>query len=354
MWITRERRRSAVALATGWLLMVCAAPARAQTITLATSGGLTIGGSNPSWSTGFGAVNGLGLGTPATGVTVLAATNGVLYTTPYGIVVSGASNGSKARVSAYVSTNFTPSAILSVYSCTASCSTAANYTAVSTSSATPTDIIPSPGVSSNGTVTAWLGLFVSNQNGGSAYTGNASATVTLQTFKGSTLKDTDTVALNNPLEQVQTALSLALATASGGRTVSTASDFALDYGSVNGLGIAPGTGLTVTSASGGVVYSTPYQLQPNFAGFSSTNGTLQAYVKTDFFYPAQFQLFDSANNSTFTALSKVSGTPTVLTSSAASASTVTRYLGLFVSNSNGPTIFTGSDNATVTFTLVVP
>jgi hypothetical protein len=354
MWITRVQRRLTVTVATGWVLMVCAAPARAQTITLATSAGLTIGGSNPSWSTGFGAMNGLGLGTPATGVTVLSATNGVLYTTPYGIVVSGSSNGSKARVNAYVSSNFTPSAILSVYSCTASCGSAANYTAISTSSASPTDIIPAPGLSSDQTVTAWLGLFVSNQNGASAYTGSASATITLQTFKNTTLKDTDTLTLNNPLEQVQTALSFALATASGGQTVSAASDFALDYGSVNGLGIAPATGLTVNSASGGVVYSTPYLLQPQFAGFSSTTGTLQAYVGVDFVHPAQLELQDSTNNSTFTALSKIAGSPTVLTSGATSGASLNRYLGVFVSNSNGPTIFTGSDNATVTFTLVVP
>ena len=37
-----------------------------------------------------------------------------------------------------------------------------------------------------------------------------------------------------------------------------------------------------------------------------------------------------------------------------SASAITRYLGLFVADTNGGTVFTGADNATMTFTLVVP
>jgi hypothetical protein len=337
--------------------LLASAPVFAQDVTLSTNAsGITIGGVKPSWSTGFGTVNGLGLGTPGANETILAPSggNGVLYTSPYNIVVTS-STGHATVVRAYVSTNFTHSAILSVYSCTTSCTSGSSYTALSTSSGSPTDIIPSPGLAPQ-TVTRYLGVFVSNQNGAAAFTGSDSATITVLVYDGSnnSLKKTYTLALNNPNETVQTALRLTLATASGGRTISTASDFSLAFGNVNALGISPGSGITVAGVSGGELYGTPYLLKPLFSSFSSTTGTLKAYVSTDFGHPSQLELRDSSSGVTYSALSKSSGSQTLLTSSASSGSTVTRYVGLFVSNTNGGSVFTGADNATVTFTLVVP
>ena len=112
--------------------------------------------------------------------------------------------------------------------------------------------------------------------------------------------------------------------------------------------------MTVADVSGGERYSTPYLLQPSFAGFSSTTATIRAYVSTDFAHPSQLELQDSTSGASFAALSKSAGIPTTLTVAAASGATLTRYLGLFVSGQNGPGVFTGSDNATVTFTLIVP
>ncbi len=106
------------------LIFFAAADVSAQDITLATNAsGITIGGIKPSWSTGFGSVNGLGLGTPGTGETILAVSGGVLYTAPYNIVVT-ANNGHRAVVRAYVSTNFAHSAVLQVYGCVSSCTSA--------------------------------------------------------------------------------------------------------------------------------------------------------------------------------------------------------------------------------------
>ena len=102
------------------------------------------------------------------------------------------------------------------------------------------------------------------------------------------------------------------------------------------------------------LYGTPYLLQPTFAGFSSTSGTLTSYVSTDFVHPSQLELRDSSSGSSYSTISKSSGSQTTFTSSAASASPITRYLGLFVSDTNGGAVFTGADTATVTFTLVVP
>src|SRR5262245_54564229 len=75
-----------------------------QDMSLATNAsGITIAGSKPAWSTGFGAVNGLGLGTPGTGQTILSPSGGggVLYSAPYNIVISGAGNNSRAVVRAF-------------------------------------------------------------------------------------------------------------------------------------------------------------------------------------------------------------------------------------------------------------
>src|SRR5262249_59905257 len=109
----------------------------------------------------------------------------------------------KAVVKAYVSTNFAHNAILQAYSCLASCGSAANYTAMSTNSGSPTDIVPFPG-QHNSTITARLAIFVSSQNGASAFTGTDSATITLFVYDGNTLKHTYTLTLNNPNENVQT------------------------------------------------------------------------------------------------------------------------------------------------------
>jgi hypothetical protein len=336
-------------------MVLAATPAFAQDITLTTNAsGITIGGSPGAWSTGFGSVNGLGVGTPGTGQTILSATGGKLYSSPYDIVITGSTGAIKAVVKAYVSTTFGHSAILQVYSCLSNCGNAANYTAMSTNAGSPTDIVPFPG-QHNSTVTARLAVFVSSQNGASAFTGTDSATITLLVSNGNgPTVHTYTLSLNNPNENVQTAVSLSVAAAAGGRTISAGSDFSLSYGTVNGLGISPGVGLTATSVSGGQLYSTPYLLQPSFSSFSSTTGTLTGYVSTDFAHPSQLELRDSIDGSSFSAISKSSGTQTTFTSSATSTATVTRYLGLFVGGTNGASVFTGADNATVTYTLVVP
>src|SRR5438552_14012703 len=183
------RRIIPKACRTALLLAACLAwviPATAQGVVLTTAaGGFTVSGSNPTFSAGFGNVNGLGIGTPGTGVSVTTSgvTAGALYMTAYNLVVSGAATNKTAVVRAYVSTNFSHSTILQLKSCypSASCSSAASYTTLSTSSAAPTDIIPIAGVL-NGTYTASLALFVSNANGAAAFTGADSATITLQTF----------------------------------------------------------------------------------------------------------------------------------------------------------------------------
>lgn len=326
-------------------------------------GGVAITGTGP-YSSGFGNVNGLGVGTPGAGLTVLTTgvAGGVLYTTPYHLVISGLTLGRTATVDAYVSSNFVHPTILILRSCPygGSCGSAASYTTISLVAGARTPII-STGVG-NGTYTAYLGLFVSATNGASAFTGTDSASVIFRATRTGGTTRTATLNLTNPIQNVQTAVRLLLATAPSGLTVSPGADYAMNFGNVNGLGLGtPSAGLTVVSATGGVIYSTPYLIQPSFSSFLSTTSSVRVYVSTDFLHPSALEARDSAAaGGPYTAISKLSGSPTSITSSASSGSTLTRYLGLFVSASSGPGAFPGTaggsapDSATLTYTLIVP
>jgi hypothetical protein len=333
--------------------------AASATFTLGSApGGITLTQAGTNYSGSFGTVNAMGIGTPAAGVTVIPVAGGAIYLTTYQLTVSGLPNPHTAGVTAYVSTNFAHPTALIMESCpnTSACNTSGAFSAMSTNSATPTTVIGAPGITDS-TVTAGLAIFVPDNNGAAAFAGTDSAVVTL------TMTDlwnnkpvaTLTISLNSPSETLQTSMQLTLATAPGGVTIAAASDYSLSFSNVNGLGISPLAGLTTTSTGGGIVYSTPYLLQPAFSNFSSTTCTLSVYVSSNFAHPAILQADDAnASGRPFTAISTSAGSPTQITTSAASRSSVTRYLGLFVSNINGPSAFTGADTATLTFSLTVP
>jgi hypothetical protein len=320
-------------------------------------GGIGMGGPKNNRRSGFGNVNGLGIN-PAAGATVIAATGGVLYSSPINLQVSGAGAGNPAVVGVRISNNFVHSSLLQAFSCITGCTSAANYTAISlnpASMANDTPVIPSPGLTTNQTVTVFIAVFVSNQNGPLAFSGTDSVQLIYDTYNGANgqLKNTDTLTLNNPNENLQTAVQFTLGTATGGLTISPAADYAANYGNVNGLGIGPGAGLTTASVAGGTVYSTPYLLNPEFSDFSSTTATIKVVLTTNFAHPTVLQLDDSSSSGgPFT---QITTTPVTITSTAGSFSSITRFLGLFVSNTNnGAGAFTGSDTATLTFTMTVP
>lgn len=343
------------------ILFFAAIPATAQTVALALSsaaGGITftVGGGGTRYSSQFGTMNALGLGTPAAGVSVIPIATGALYFSRYQLAISGLPGGHTASVTAAINTNFTHPAALIMQSCPSSsaCTTSGAYSAMSANPGAPTTVVPSSG---NQTVTAGLGIFLPDNNGGTAFTGVDTVRITLtatdlQNGKTSTVE----IRLDTPTgETVQDAVALTLGTAAGGLTVTPASDYSMSFGNVNGLGIGPGTGLTVVSAPGGVIYSTPYLLQPVFADFASTTATIKVFVSTDFVHPAALQLRDAAaSGGPFTAITKTAATAIQITAAAADRSSITRFLGLFVSSANGITAFRGSDNATLTFTLTVP
>ena len=322
-------------------------------------GGVPIAGAGgaSSFQTSFGTLNGLGIGTPTAGVTAIPLSNGTLYITTVGIFPHGGlPNGHNVIVTAYVSTNFGHPSALIVESCpsTSTCSSSGQFSVMSTTSGAQTSVIPAPGDPKGTTATIGVAIFVPDNNGGTAFAGTDSATITytmIDSTNGNVL-ETDPLLLNNPNETLQTAVQLTLGTATGGLTISPANDYAANYGNVNGLGIGPGAGLTTTSVAGGTVYVTPYLLNAAFSDFSSTSATIKVALTTNFAHPTILQLDDSGSSGgPFT---QITTTSLQITNAAADRSSLTRFLGLFVSNINGAGAFTGSDSATLTFTMTVP
>jgi len=329
--------------------------AKAQTLTLSTApGGITILGGGAAFSGSFGTMNALAAGTPSAGMTAIALSNGTLYYTPYNLRVSALGGaGRSASVTAYVSTNFAHPAALIAESCPSgsSCNSSGQYSVLSTSPATPTTVITSLG--NNQTTTAGLAVFVSDNNGASHFAGADTVRITFtitNLFNGR--QKTVTLTLS---ATIQTAVQLTLSTAPGGATITPASDFNLNFGNVNALGIGPGAGFTTSAVAGGMIYHTPYLLNPAFSAMASTTATIKVYVSMNFAHPALLTMNDAtATNGPYTAISTNVGAQTQITNAAANRSTITRYLGLFVSNVNGASAFNGTDTAVLTFTLTVP
>ncbi len=338
-------------------------PAAAQQGTFTVSaapGGITFtGGGGGTLSGQFGTMNALGLGTPATGVTVIPLTNGALYLTHYQINIAGLPNPHQGAVTAFVNSNFTHPAALIMQSCPSSstCNASGNFSAMSLLAGAPTTVIAAPGIN-NQTVTVGLAIFVPDNNGASSFTGTDTARITLTATDTTNNKNfaTAEIRLDTPVgETIQNAVRLTLATATGGLTISPGTDFSVNFGRVNGLGFGPGAGLTTVAAAGGVVYSTPYLLQPAFSSFRSTTATIKTFVSSPFAHPTILILRDAAASAgPYTNIGTTAGTATQITTTAADRGSITRFLGLFVSNTNGATAFQGSDAATLTFTMTVP
>jgi len=338
-----------------------AAPAyTAVNLKLGSAGGLTLTAVGGNYTAAFGTMNALGVGAPSAGLTVIKLSNGALYYTPYQLSVTGGLSGTDtAYVTAYLSANFLHSAALVVESCpsTSGCNASGNYSAMSTNLLSHTPVVPQPGMPKNSPATAGIAIFLPDNNGASAYTGSTDiAVITFTAYKNSdnSVIDTTTLTLNS--NTVQDAVQFQLGTAVSGLTVTPASDYSMNFGNVNALGIGPSAGLTTSAQAGGIIYSTPYNLLPVFSDFSSTTARDKVCVSTTFTHSAILQLEDSSTGSsgTFSNISTACGAATSLMGSAANRSTITRYLGLFVSNVNGATAFNGTDTATLTYTLTVP
>jgi hypothetical protein len=220
-----------------------------------------------------------------------------------------------------------------------------------------TEITVLPTQTAGGNYTAYLGIFVHDFNG--AITSPDSATVNFDVFDA--IHNTTTTVqlkLNNPNVTVQSAVELQLATAASGVTITatgSSPDYTATFGKVNGLGVGvPGAGLSIVTGqvSNGSLYATPYTISPAYSGFSTTSGTKITVYSSGFAHPAILKLYDSGSSgSGYGPISTNSTSPTTITNSVGNGTSITRYLGLFVSNSNGS--YTGSDTATLTYTITV-
>jgi len=135
-------------------------------------------------------------------------------------------------------------------------------------------------------------------------------------------------------------------------------NYLIDFGTVDGLGVSSGNGATRSTSASGALYSTSYLVKPAFSSMTSTTGTVRMYVSANFAHTALLQLQDSSTgaSNSFGAIStnSAAGSQTLISSTAASKASLTRYLGLFVFAVNGASAFVGADNAVITYTLIVP
>lgn len=151
------------------------------------------------------------------------------------------------------------------------------------------------------------------------------------------------------------------AVAAGGGT-----DYSMNFGTVDGLGINAGNCNKFSPATPGVsnaVYWSDYQLTPVFSSQSVSTNTITAQVTTTFGGVANgtsnlIIVRDTANSATLPASAASfstmgSASADTIATNATNGTAITRYVGIAVTPANGASVLTGNQSATVTFTLTV-
>jgi len=164
---------------------------------------------------------------------------------------------------------------------------------------------------------------------------------------------------------VQKAIRLTLSTGTSGTTcaVNTASDYSISFGNVDALGINTPCGAKfdpTTPGTSPAAYYTDYRLTPTFTNQAGTSATVTAYVSSNFATLSSILSVVQANSvpasiGSLTPMSANSGSPTSVGAGLASGTAVTRYVGVQVqpTNSSSSTV-SGSDSATITYTMTIP
>jgi hypothetical protein len=337
------------------LLCLLPSPGRCDLVTLFQSGGVAITTvqSNQRYSAAFGNANGLAAGTPAAGVTAMTSgvTGGALYGSPLAANVRQIQSSNRANVYVRVSTGFAFSN-LTAMACPSGAACGSGGGAYGAIPATTPGYQVASSVPNNGSATFWLGIRVADTNGASASRGASSVVLvfrSVDTTDGSYDECQLTVSTT-----VQSAVRLRL-TSGGGLAFNSgsATDFAVNFGGVNGLGLSPASGLSTAAVAGGHLYSTPYVIQPQYSSQTVTTSTVRFYVNSNFVHPAVLQLRDSATSAPagFSALPTTAAGAISL--AASNGTPITRYLGLFVSGDNGAAAYSGADSANIVYTLTV-
>lgn len=204
-------------------------------------------------------------------------------------------------------------------------------------------------------------------------------TIILAVLVAATLAHAGTQAANNntvsPTLQVtanvQKAVQLTLSTGTVATThcavvPGSGTDYKMDFGTVDGLGINAGSCNKFAPTTPGVtnaVYWSDYTLTPSFSSQSVSTNTITAQVTTTFGGVANgttnlIIVRDTANSSTLPASAASfsnmqSAAADTIATNAANGTALTRYVGIAVTPANGATVLTGAQSATVTFTLTV-
>ena len=164
---------------------------------------------------------------------------------------------------------------------------------------------------------------------------------------------------------VQKAIRLTLSTGTSGTTctVTAASDYSMNFGNVDALGINTPCGAKfdpTTPGTSPAAYYTDYRVTPTFTNQAGTGATVTAYVSSNFATLNNILSVVQANSTpasigALAAMSVSSGSPTSLGAGLASGTAVTRYVGVQVQPTNSSsTTVSGSDSATITYTMTIP
>ena len=196
-----------------------------------------------------------------------------------------------------------------------------------------------------------------------------SATVAFaQTQATNTNKVSPTLAVSaNVQKAVQLTLSTgATAAAHCAVAAGAGTDYSMNFGTVDGLGINAGNCNKFSPTTPGVsnaVYWSDYQLTPVFSSQSVSTNTITAQVTTTFGGVANgtsnlILVRDTANSATLPAgaasfSNMGSASADTIATNATNGTAITRYIGIAVTPANGASVLTGAQSATVTFTLTV-
>jgi len=167
---------------------------------------------------------------------------------------------------------------------------------------------------------------------------------------------------------IQKAVSLTLSTGTSTAThcavsAGGASDYAMDFGTVDALAINNGgcnKFAPATPGTSNAIYWSDYNLLPVFTSHTSVaSTTITAQVTSNFAASNIFIVRDSANSSTvptavgqFTAMG-TSTADNIGGATVTNGASLTRFIGVAVTPANGAGVQTGAQTATVTFTLTV-
>ena len=158
----------------------------------------------------------------------------------------------------------------------------------------------------------------------------------------------------------QNALQLDITTAGGGATVTGATGnastgvFSLDFGDVNGLGIGtPASGVTVQIQAGGALYTSPVSLTPRYSGHVNSSASVSVLLDgTAGNAAGRTATREGAAAASVSAPSTT--VPNIFTSAASSGTSITRFVGVFVSNANGASAVSGALSSRLIYEITIP